>query len=149
MKRLRHAGNSKDRGFSLIELLIAMMIIMVSMLALLTTMLTSINANVSNEARNTATIVANLTAEALLALPIDDPELTLTTHNRVAGDLTQTNKGIPDVTQKIRNYQVNYGIQWQVAPYSANLKQVNITVTYQRRGQTFTYSSLIYKHRAI
>ncbi len=150
MERQRLAASNKARGFSLIELLIAMALIMISMLALLTTMLATTNANMNNEIRNGATIVGNLTAEALLALPIDDPELTDTiTHTRIAGDATQTNKGLPDVSQKIRNYQFNYIIQWTVSNYSTNLKQVNITITYQRKGQGFSHSALIYKHRAI
>lgn len=143
----RFAANNK--GFSLIELLIATALIMISMLALLTSMMTSINANMNNEIRNTATIMANLTAEALLALPIDDPELAEAAHARIAGDAAQANKGLPDVNQRIRNYQISYGIRWTVAKSSANLKRIDITISYQRRGQDFSYSSLVYKHRAI
>jgi len=145
------ASNNK-RGFTLIELMIAMLIIMVSMLALLTSILTAMNANVGNEIRNTAIKVTNETAEALLALPIEYAELSVgSTHSNTftTGTTGQQVKGFPDPNQKVRAYQVTYTIQWDVTAPTANLKQIVITVSYSHKGQSYTNSSLIYKHRAI
>ncbi len=142
------AFNNK-RGFTLIELMIAMMIIMISMLALLTSIVTSMSANTGNEIRNTAIKVTNETAEALLALPIDDAELTTgSTHTNSFTD-DQRDKGFPDPTQTIRNYKVAYAITWNVTSPSANLKQIEIAVAYSHRNKNYTNVSLIYKHRAI
>jgi len=142
------AFNNK-KGFSLIEMMIAMMIIMVTMLALLTSILTSMSANMGNEIRNTAIRVTNETAEALLALPIDDSELsTGSTHtNTFSAD--QRVKGFPNPAQTIRVYAITYAITWSVTPPSANLKQVSIDVSYNFKNKNYTNSSLIYKHRAI
>ena len=143
------ATNNRQKGFSLIELMIAMFIIMISMLALLTVMMTSMRTNVGNDVRNTSVAVANQTAEALLALPITDAELTVGTHARDSGSASQTNKGFPNVSQTVRGFQQTYNVQWGVTAPSTDLRQVNITVSYVYSNQTYTYQSLIYKHRAI
>jgi prepilin-type N-terminal cleavage/methylation domain-containing protein len=143
-------GNKK--GFTLIELMIALVIIMVSMLALLSSIVTSISANMGNEIRNTAIRVTNETAEALLALPIDDAELsTGSSHVNTftTGPNGQQVKGFPNPVQRIRSYDVSYTITWVVTAPSANLKQINITVSYPYKNQTNANASLVYKHRAI
>lgn len=145
------ASNNK-RGFTLIELMIAMLIIMISMLALLTSIVTSMAANTGNEIRNTAIKVTNETAEALLALPIDDAELsTGTPHTNTfsTGPTGQQVKGFPNPTQRVRAFDVTYTITWNVTAPSANLKQVSISVAYSHKNKDFTNSSLVYKHRAI
>ena len=143
-------GNKK--GFTLIELMIAMMIIMISMLALLTSIVTSINTNMDSEIRNTAIKVTNETAEASLALPIDDGELSTGsphTNTFTTGLDGQQVKGFPNPTQRIRSYNVTYTITWAVTASSANLKQINISVAYSSKNKNYTNSSLVYKHRAI
>jgi len=132
--------------------MIAMMIIMVTMLALLTSIVTSMSTNMGNEIRNTAIRVTNETAEALLALPIDDAELsTGSTHVNTftTGPTGQQAKGFPNPTQKIRGYEITYTITWDVISSSANLKQVNIAVAYSHKNNNYSNVSLIYKHRAI
>jgi prepilin-type N-terminal cleavage/methylation domain-containing protein len=145
------ASNNK-RGFTLIELMIAMLIIMISMLALLTSIVTSMAANTSNEIRNTAIKVTNETAEALLALPIDDAELstgTLHTNTPSTWPAGQQVKGFPNPTQRIRAFDITYVITWSVTAPSSNLKQISISVAYSQKNQNYTNSSLVYKHRAI
>ena len=154
MMLLQRAKNSD--GFTLIELMISVVIIMVSMLALLTAILTSITTNQVNEIRNTSVRVTNLTAESLLALTIDDPELTATldyatngriasTHVRSSGDTTQDLKGFPVTVQTVRNYQVTYVIQWEVKQVPNSAKQVSIDVTYTYKGKSYSNVSVIYK----
>jgi hypothetical protein len=130
----------------------SMVIIMVSMLALLTSITTSISTNMASEIRNTAVRVTNETAEALLALPITDPELvsgSTRTNDATTFGAGLNNKGFPNPTQKIRDYEVTYTIGWTVASESANLKQVEIVVGYTYRNVNYRNGSLIYKHRAI
>jgi Tfp pilus assembly protein PilV len=132
--------------------MVALVIIMISMLALLTAIVTSINANMGSEIRNNAIKVTNETAEALLALPIDDGELsTGSTHANTftTGPDGQQVKGFPNPTQRIRSYDVVYAITWVVTAPSANLKQISISVAYSSQNKNFTNSSLVYKHRAI
>ena len=129
----------------------AMVIIMVSMLALLTSITTSINTNMASEIRNAAVKVTNETAEAILALPISDAELSDGSHANTftTGSPTQQAKGFPNPTQKIRGYEKTYAITWFVIPSSANLKQVEILVSYTHKGKGYENASLIYKHRTI
>lgn len=138
-------------GFSLVELMFAMVIILVSMLALLTSITTSINTNMSSEIRNAAVKVTNETAEAILALPIDDAELSDGSHGNTftSGATGQQGKGFPNPVQKIRGYEKTYTITWFVIPSSSNLKQVDILVSYTHKGKSYENASLIYKHRAI
>ena len=147
----RPAFNNK-KGFSLVELMIAMMIILITMLALLTSILTSISVNASNEIRDAAMRITNETAEALLALPMDDPELsTDSAHANTfsAGPKGQQIKGFPNPKQKIRSYEIAYAVTWTVTQTSENLKKVGITVTYNHRNRDYSHSSLIYRHRTL
>ena len=60
-----------NKGFSLIEMMIALVIMAFTLLALSAAMVNSISVNLENELRNTAIRLTNQTAEVLLALPID------------------------------------------------------------------------------
>jgi prepilin-type N-terminal cleavage/methylation domain-containing protein len=147
---------NKKKGFTLIELMIAMLIIMVSMLALLTAITTSMRTNMQNEVRNAGIRVANQTVEALLTLRDDDTELTIGSHARTPGNTTQAGKGIPDTSQKIRDYTMNYSIGWMVSQLTTsltstqntevpNLKQLNVTVGYIFSNVTTTHTVVAYK----
>ncbi len=140
---------SNNKGFSLIELLIAVAIIEISMLALLTSVLLVQRTNLQNELRNTCIRLTNQTAEALLALPAGDSEMLVgTTYIRDVGNPNYTDqnlKGFPQPIQSIRGSQQKYSIQWSVAQYSSgNAVQVTITVSYTFRGQTYTNNAVIY-----
>lgn len=140
-----HVRTSK--GFSLIELMIAVVFIMISMLALLTAIVTSMRTNLENDLRNTAIRLTNQTAEVLYALTYTDPELTDgTTHTRLAGNTTQNGKGFPFLTQTVRGSQQLYDIRWAVVSRTSNVKEVTITVTYMHRNKTATNTAVIYKH---
>lgn len=139
---------SNNRGFTLIELLIAAVLILISMLAFLSTMLTAIQANVENDRRNTAVRVANQTAESLLALPMNDPELDAGAHTRVKDNAVQGAKGLPDVDQSIRNFREIYAINWTVVDQPPDSKQILIAVQYTpKTGKTYTYEVPVFKHR--
>ena len=143
-----------NKGFSLIELMIAIVIIMVSMLALLTSMLISTRTNSANELRTIAIRLTNQTAESLLALPFDDTDVSVGAHTRVSGSPTQDQKGFPKIQQSVRGYQQTYSIQWTVAPVtgSASALQAVITVSYSLNSAptaTLSNTAVIYKHTAI
>ncbi|HAK58964.1 MAG TPA: hypothetical protein DCO77_01100 [Nitrospiraceae bacterium] len=144
-KRVR---NSK--GFSLIEMMVAIVFIMISMLALLTASLTTMQTNMKNELRNIAITISNQTAEVLLALPEDDTEVTDgSVHSRIAGDTTQDAKGFPFKKHSVRSYQQEYDIQWDVVSKTDKIKQVTITVTYTFKNKNYSTSSVIYKNKAV
>ncbi len=141
-----------SKGFSLIELMIAVVFIMISMLALLTAIVTSMGTNLENDLRNTAIRLTNQTAEALLTLPIEptlDPELTDGSHSRTAGSTLQNEKGFPLTVQTVRGSQQLYTIAWTVVSRTLNVKEITITVSYASRNKPYTNTAVIYKHKVI
>lgn len=141
----------RNRGFTLVEMMIAMVIIMVSMLALVTMMMMTMDTNMTNEMRSAAVRLTNQTAEALLAIPTTpyaaiDPLVTAGTYTRIADDTHQNDRGLPKIQQSIRGTSKTFNIQWVVADTTPTMKQIQITVSYQYKNQTLTNSALIYKH---
>jgi prepilin-type N-terminal cleavage/methylation domain-containing protein len=137
---------SNNRGFSLIELLVAMFIIAISMMALLSSILTGMSANLQNDMRDTAIRITNATAEAILSLPQDDAELSPGSHTRTTGNTAQDLKGFPQPVQSIRGTQQTYTIGWVVAPLATGTMQVTITVALSApyKGNSYTNTSVIY-----
>lgn len=141
-----------SKGFSLIELMIAVVIIMISMLSLLTAIITSMNVNLENDLRNTAIRLTNQTAEALLTLPLEpviDAELTDGSHSRTAGSTAQDEKGFPLRAQTVRAIQKDYAIAWTVAPQTVNMKEITITVSYTHKNKSYSNTAVIYKHKVL
>jgi prepilin-type N-terminal cleavage/methylation domain-containing protein len=140
---------TNNKGFSLIELLIAMMIIMISMLALATATGNFIRVNLENEMRNTATRIANQTTEALYSLPFNDPDLAPGVHNRILNDAGLNAKGIPNTLQTVRGSRQTFNIQWTVVQQTNEALEVRISVSYTIRGTQVAKNAVIYKHVAI
>lgn len=138
---------SNNKGFTLIEMMIAIVLIMVSMMAYLSAMVTAIQTSNNNEFRDVSTRIANQTGESLLALPFSDSELTLGNHSRIANDSTQGNKGLPDTTQVVRNSQQSYSISWIVTPQSLDAIQILITV--RNTNNNKIYNLVVFKQRTI
>lgn len=153
-----------DKGFTLVELLIAIFLITVSMFAVLTSMVTSIKMNVENDIRNTAVRLTNQTAETLLALQWADVgglervdseltgDLDGVLHERGAANADQDAKGLPALTQSVRNFRQDYRIQWVVEdlpPLPAISKRITITVSYTRTGQELSNVAVIFRHRRV
>ncbi len=70
-----HHSPTSARGFTLIEVLIAMSIFAIGILAVTTLQMRSINQNASARMQTEATTLAADWMEMLLALPYDDPRL--------------------------------------------------------------------------
>jgi len=134
-----------NKGFTLIEMMVAILIIMVSMLAYLTVIMTAMRTSNTNEFRDISTRIANQTGEALLSLPFTDSELSMGAHSRTAQDTTQGSKGLPDTTQVVRGSLQTYTINWSVSPLSLDSLQIVITVTNVARNKT--YNLAVYKQR--
>lgn len=156
------AGNSK--GFSLVEMLVAVVIIAFTLLALCSAMVNAISANLGNELRNTAVRLTNQTAEVLLALPIDsiqscgaiaDPHArnyhvsyTYDSSNACLGVATDYQK-YPSPVQSVKGFQQSFNIIWDITSLSDDLRQVTITVAYRHREEHFENNAVIYKHRTL
>ncbi|PIV20702.1 MAG: hypothetical protein COS40_11175 [Deltaproteobacteria bacterium CG03_land_8_20_14_0_80_45_14] len=140
-----------NKGFSLVELMIALVILQISLLGLLSGLVNSIAVNLNNELRNTTIRITNQTAEAIHSLDFNDNEVTAGTHYRDPYSSSQNLKGFPQTVQDIRGgFQQNYNISWAVTDPGTELKQVLITVQYTNpRGENLSNNAVIYKHRAL
>jgi prepilin-type N-terminal cleavage/methylation domain-containing protein len=159
------AANAKNnRGFSLVEMLIAVVIIAVSVLALSGVMVHSIIANLGNELRNTSVRITNQTAETFLAMPMEsigscgitaDPAAP---NYKAAYSYDEKNACLgtgadylryPEPVQTVKGFRQGFNIIWDVLALSSDLRQITITVAYTNQGMHYTNSAVIYKHRAM
>ncbi len=144
----RHAVTNK--GFSLIELVIAMALIIISMLAAMSATISTVRTNLDNEVRTVATRAMTQTAEALLAMSFTDPNLTDGNHNRIPNDPAQTQLGIPNTIAVVRGSQQNFTIQWNVTTLTPQTSmQVDISVSYTNRNINYTKNLTLFKHATI
>lgn len=125
-----------SRGFSLVEMMIALVILSVSILGMTSMTLTTIRTNVENDLRNAAIRLTSEVAEELAALPIED--------------VIATPVGTPETRQvSIRGANVAFKVERVVTPLTNDLRQVDITVRYSFKGiDNKSNSAVIYKHRA-
>ena len=148
------ASAANNKGFSLIELLVAVVILLVSLLGLLAALMNTISANLDDELRNNAVRLTSQTAEALHGLPIDDDNVTGSPegilHTRSACDSGQDRKGLPCPVQNIRGFKQDYIISWNVTDKDDNLKEILISVAYTNAMKdNNSYKAVIYKHRTM
>ncbi|MBI3398065.1 MAG: prepilin-type N-terminal cleavage/methylation domain-containing protein [Deltaproteobacteria bacterium] len=159
---------ANKKGFSLIEMMIALAILAISMLGLLNIVITSIRVNLQNDIRNTAIRLTTQTAEILLAQPMNSPSLSTTCTTTTPCNLTPygtTNAALQDPTGSTANYYLyypnpvqtmrgttqSYTVTWSVTDLTTDLKEISITVLYSYPGQTqsYTNSAVIHKHKAV
>jgi len=148
---LQPISAQKNKGFSLIEMMISIVIIMISLLALNQMIVVSMEANLSNELRSAAVRLTNQTAEALLAIPTTpdaaiDPLVSAGTWTRIQSNAYQDSVGLPKKQQTVRGSMTAFDISWTVADNTSTVKQIQITVSYPYKGQTKTNSTTIFKH---
>ena len=112
---MRHFLNDQ-KGFSLVEVLIAMTIFAIGVLALAQMQVTAIRGNAFSSTTTDGTTLAQDRVEQLMNLPYDD------------GALAEGNHG--PVTQGV------YNVSWNVVNDSAvnNTKTVNVSVTWTANG---------------
>ena len=112
---MRHFPND-EKGFSLIEILIAMTIFAIGVLALAEMQVTAIRGNAFSSSTTDGTTLAQDRIEQLMSLPYDDANLNAGNHG--------------PVTQGV------YNLSWDVANDSpvANTKTVNVSVTWTANG---------------
>jgi type IV pilus assembly protein PilV len=97
---------SNNKGFSLVEMVIAMVIILVSLLGLVQATLLSIDSNVSNMFRDEAIRIAEEQMNILKSLPVSDTNLPTgtTCANSVTPPITSP------VTRNFRNITKTYAV---------------------------------------
>jgi len=153
-----------NKGFSLIELMVAVVIIAVAMLALSSVMINAITVNLGNDLRNTAMRLTQQTAETLLALPVESINSCGLTPDKNASnyiaaytyDNANTCLGIPEEykkypnpVQSVKGFQQPFNIAWSVTALSSDLRQITISVSYSHRDENHIHNAVVYKHRTL
>ena len=118
------------KGLTLVEMMIALVILLLVFLALMQTALLSINSNITNLFRDEAASIAEQHMIFIRNMKFDDVLVT-------AGFLDET---IAGDTRNFRSFSVPYTVQRQVTDHGIDNKQVDITVSWIWKGETFTHS---------
>jgi type IV pilus assembly protein PilV len=120
MRRTAMKRYNNKKGFTLIELMVAMAILFISMTAILDFIVQYHRINLENTMRNEAMRIAESEIENL--------------RNTAFGLLATGAKPAPGVQRIIRNLTVNYQVAWTVSPLSANSTAVQVNVIWSFKG---------------
>jgi prepilin-type N-terminal cleavage/methylation domain-containing protein len=123
-----------EKGFNLVEVMIALVVVLLVSLAMMQTALVSIDSNMINVLRDEAVSLAEerISIDRNLALSTTDFDL----------NLSQEPVAVP-VDRNVRNATVQYSARRTVNNYplaNPTTKEVIETVTWTWKGQNYTYS---------
>lgn len=114
-----------NKGFTVVELMVALLILMVGMLGLLQTVNLGLVHNMSDELRNDAV----LAADEQMALEMSKPF-----------DLVSTTTNLRVVNRGIRSSYKNYSVTKVGSKVSSNTKSVNITINWKYKQQPYSHA---------
>lgn len=126
-----------EKGFSLVEVMVALLVSLVTFLAVLETATLAIHTNLRNALRDEAVNVADISMNEAR-----DVTFNATTDDLLAGTVNST------VTRNFRGADRDYAIRRTVTNVNADNKQVNVTVTWAWKGQTHTHVIQTLRRRA-
>ena len=135
---------SKEEGFTLLEVIVAIAILTFGILAVASMQAASIRGNFFSSSVTEGTTWAGDEVERLMALPWDDPLLQDTDGDTAAG-LNDTGFDDDPTTQNDADQQAiegKYTINWNVADNTpiTNTKTINVIVTWTDHGVRKTVS---------
>lgn len=116
--------DNRQRGFTLVEFLVAIVILMVGMLGLLQSINIAMNTNVESMLRNEATMLVDermMNKRALAFELISSSSKTLVTHN-------------------VRGIFCNYSVQDVVTVPTPQSKEIVISATWKRKNKSYSHS---------
>jgi len=141
---------TNDRGFSLLEMMIANFILAVSVLGLLSITTATMGVNKQNDIRNTAVRITTQMAEILDAQPIDNiVDGGLSPYDNSNTALKPDYKQYPNPNQTIRGFTQAYVVTWDVTTLTNDLREIQVTVQYTYQGHQYSNNTVVYKHKAI
>jgi len=133
MKSKMKTGKTNRKGFTLVEVMVALVILLFVFLALMQIALVSINSNINNLFRDEAVSVAEQHMIFIRNMPFDS--VTDTSSTLVSDTRAEIND-----TRDFRNFPLTFIPQRQVTDHGLDNKQVDIRVSWTWKGETFTHS---------
>ncbi len=121
-------GVFNKKGMTLIEIMFALVILLIASLALMKTAMLGISMNVQNVLRDEAVNVAEAEMNYLRGQTFTD------TIDNITSAATYT-----VVSRNFRGFTENYAVTPSVAGITTDSKQINISVSWNYRGQTYTH----------
>ena len=145
-------GPHNEKGFSLIELLIASFVLIIGLAAVATMICFSVNSNLVSKNETMALNFAERELERLKSLPITDPLLT------AGGSTVGSNGKISYSGSAVSNYNrqvtvadayqigrsVNFDVRWNITDVTTNLKKITIAAVRTGEGARFKQIQLTY-----
>jgi len=143
MNTMMHSENrlnmDMERGFTLIEVLVAIMFLTIGLLSLNAMQVSSINGNADAIRLTTATNWASDQVETLLNLPYSNSLLSSGTHDPENDGVDNDGDGATDEDDEdgVEGYQISWVVTNNPGGVP-NIKQITVTVTKNMRGATRT-----------
>ena len=128
-------NNNKNKGSTLLEMLMALMILLVVSLALTQSALVGISTNMQNSLRDEAVNVADMRMSQLESLPFTDAF----TDPGLAATPPVTETGI---TRNLRHFTITYTPTRTITDISADSKQIAIAVAWMYKGKAYTHGTI-------
>jgi len=114
---MRIAVNRKSRGFTLIEVLVAICILVIGMLAVLSALVTTMEQNLNNLSMDEAVRIAEQQMNQL----------------RNTSFTGLTNGNLP-ITRNFRNFTRTFNVVWTVTNLSASSRTLQVVVSWTHKG---------------
>jgi len=116
-----------NKGFTLIETLIAISILTIAMLAILNTTIVSFQYGIRNSIRNEAIKMAEKKMNEL--------------RNTAFSSLANNPSPAPTETRIFRNLTITFTQQWTVSNLSNNSAAIDVSVSWTYLGRSYTHST--------
>jgi type II secretory pathway pseudopilin PulG len=124
-RRGRGCQMTAEKGFTLVEVMIAFLVLLITSLALMQTALVSIEANMKNVLRDEAVRIADSMISDAMAAPFD----TVATYSGA------------QVKRTLKNVDVQFTTGMTVSNPSTDIKQLDVTVQWTWKGITYTHAT--------
>ena len=132
-----------DKGFTLIEALVALVILAIVLLGLLAGLIVTLQYNLLNFMREEAGSVAQECIENIRSMPFTDIQVVNIDCNNTTTVTVSTpclnTGGVNIVNRQVRNASVSYRVGWSVTNRT-NIKEINVEVCWNYQGRNYTYS---------
>ncbi len=142
---IRMLGSAhQSKGFTLIEALVALTLLALVLLGLLAGLLTVYQHNLRNLLRDEAGSVAQECVENLRSIPfasLTSLDIPCNGPATVAVSSPCLNPaGVNVVSRQVRNVSTTFRVGWAIVDRGANLKEVDVRVCWNYRGQEYVYT---------